>query len=243
MSTNIPKIVHYCWFGKSEKTKKIKKCINTWKKILYDYEFIEWNESNFDINYNLYVKQSYELKKYAFVSDVARILALKKYGGIYLDTDVKVVKKFDDLLDSKCIFGFEERNRVATSFMAAEPNHPVFQEFLAYYDNLRFIMDDGNMDLTPNVNKLGRILEDKGLNFNGEFQKLDDGVIVYPKEYFSPYDYINCINESNINKYCIHLFFVTWMPVQIRIKKTLKKIIVKLIGKRNMESLRKKYND
>lgn len=242
MKNRIPKVIHYCWFGGKDKPKKIQKCIKTWKKILTDYEFIEWNESNFDINYNDYVREAYNLKKYAFVSDVARIVALKEYGGIYLDTDVKVVKKFDDLLSSSCVLGFEEKDNIATSFMATEAKHPFLDEFLEKYKGIHFVGIDGNMDLTPNVKKLGEILIEKGLVLNGKYQEINDQIIVYPKVYFSPYDYINCINESSKETYCIHLFFVTWMPIKIKIKKFLKKIIVTLIGKKKLEKMREIYN-
>lgn len=243
MQYNIPKIVHYCWFGKKEKPKNIKKCIATWKEVLNDYEFIEWNEQNFDINYNNYVKEAYNLQKYAFVSDIARIVALKKFGGIYLDTDVKVIKKFDDLLDQTCILGFEEKENIATSFIAVQPNHILLDEFLDEYKDIRFVDNDGNMDLTPNVIRLGNILTKRGLKLNGCYQKLDEGIVVYPKEYFSPYDYINCINQSTKNTYCIHLFYVTWMPIKTKIKKFLKKIIVTIIGKEKLEKLRIYINE
>ena len=101
MVNKIPKIIHYCWFGKKDKPDIVNHCINSWKKVLDDYEIIEWNEDNFDVESNTYVKQAYESGKFAFVSDFVRIKALYDYGGIYLDTDVEVFKKFDDLLDNE----------------------------------------------------------------------------------------------------------------------------------------------
>ena len=110
MSENqkIPKIIHYCWFGGKEKPEQVKKCIGSWKKYLSNYQFMEWNEQNFDVNQFQYTKDAYAAKKYAFVSDVARVKALLEYGGIYFDTDVEVFKSFDDILDAKCLLGFEE---------------------------------------------------------------------------------------------------------------------------------------
>ena len=237
-SSNIPKIIHYCWFGRGKKPKKIEKCIQTWKEVLYDYEFIEWNETNFNVNDLEYTKQAYVEKKYAFVSDVARIMALKKYGGIYLDTDVIVKKDFSKLLNHSCILGFEERNYIATSFMAVEKDTKIINEFLEVYKTRKFYLEDGTIDTTTNVQVFNKLLKKRGLNMNGKYQELQDDIVVYPKEYFSPYDYRNCIDKSSSNTYCIHLFYVTWLPFTARIKKVLKKIIVPIIGVNKMEQIR-----
>ena len=125
----IPKIIHYCWFGGKEKPKQVKKCIESWKKHLSDYQIIEWSEKNFDVNQFQYTKDAYAAKKYAFVSDVARVKALLEYGGIYFDTDVEVFKSFDDILDTKCLLGFEEGNYIATSMMGAVPKYSCFKNF------------------------------------------------------------------------------------------------------------------
>ena len=116
----IPKKIHYCWFGGNPLPKETVEYIKSWKKYCPDYEIIEWNESNFDINRNLYIKQAYEAKKYAFVSDYVRVFALYKYGGIYLDTDVEVFKDFNDLLDNESFWGFEQENYIATSTIGAK---------------------------------------------------------------------------------------------------------------------------
>ena len=103
----IPKKIHYCWFGRGEKPKLAKKCIESWKKYCPDYEIVEWNEDNFDINQNEYTKYCYNNKKFAFLSDYARLMVVYKEGGIYFDTDVEVVRSFDDLLNNKAFVGFE----------------------------------------------------------------------------------------------------------------------------------------
>lgn len=227
---NIPKIIHYCWFGGKEKPSKVQKCIDSWHKYLSDYEFMEWNESNFDINCNEYVKQAYENKKFAYVSDYARINALYQYGGIYIDTDVMVYKPFDDLLDNNCILGFEEENYIATSFMASIPKHDLIKEFINGYKGINFYNDDNSLDLTTNVQRLTDILENRGLIRNNQFQQIDD-ISIYPQEYFSPYDYGNCIRKNTENTYCEHLFLVSWLPWTTKVKKAMKKIIVLLFGK------------
>lgn len=236
----IPKIIHYCWFGGKSKPIKIQRCIEGWRDILKDYEFIEWNEDNFDVNYYEYTRQAYEQGKYAFVSDVARIEALRQYGGIYLDTDVEIYKIFDDLLDnSRCILGFEYDNWIATSFMAFEKNHPLLMEFGNLYAEESFSRN-GLLNTTTNVNRLTKLLCDKGLIRENCKQLLSDGIEVFPIEYFSPYDYANCIMEKTENTYCAHLFFVTWMPGSEQLKKYIKSFLVKIIGRQGLEWLRKR---
>ena len=159
----IPKTIHYCWFANNDKPDKIKSYINSWKIHMPDFEVIEWNESNFDVNKLEYTKEAYNMKKYAFVSDVARIEALYKYGGIYFDTDVEVFKSFDDILYKRCVLGFEEEEYVATSMMACEPNHPLIKKFLELYNNERFVDENGHIIQGTNVSKLTSLLMDKGL--------------------------------------------------------------------------------
>lgn len=227
---SIPKIIHYCWFGGNEKPKKMQECIKSWHKYLDDYEFIEWNENNFNINCNDYVRQAYEEKKFAYVSDYARITALYKYGGIYMDTDVEVFKSFNDLLGNKCILGFEQEEYIATSFMASISGHELIKEFINRYENISFYNKDKSIDLTTNVQKLTEILVSRGLKRDGNYQEIGD-ISIYPQEYFSPYDYGNCIRENTENTYCEHHFLVTWLPWSVKVKKIIKRVVVVLFGK------------
>lgn len=236
----IPKIVHYCWFGEKNKPAKVQRCIDSWRLILNDYQFVEWNENNFDINRSEYTRQAYEQEKYAFISDIARIEALRKYGGIYMDTDVEVYKSFDDLLENaKCILGFEYDNWVATSFMACEKNHPFLDEFEELYAREVFLQKDGTLNTNTNVNRLTKLLCGKGLVRNNKRQTLSDEIEIYPTEYFSPYDYANCIMEKTDNSYCAHLFFVTWLPKTEQIKKCVKRMVVRIIGRQGLKKIRK----
>lgn len=234
----IPKIIHFCWFGGKEKPSKVQECIESWHKYLSDYEFMEWNESNFDINSNEYIKQAYKENKFAHVSDYARIKALYQYGGIYMDTDVMVYKSFNDLLDNQCILGFEEENYIATSFMACVQKHELIKEFIDKYENVSFYNSDKSLDLTTNVQRLTQILEDRGLIRTNKFQNVGD-IIIYPQEYFSPYDYGNCIRKNTENTYCEHLFLVSWLPWTTKVKKAVKKIVIPIIGVNNMNKIRK----
>ncbi len=122
----IPKIIHYCWFGRGQKSEKIKACIASWKKYLPDYEIVEWNEDNFDLSSNLYVKQAYDSKKWAFVSDYVRLYALYHFGGIYMDTDVEVLKSLDEFLDAPSFTGFKTKDSPITAVLAQKKKIPLF---------------------------------------------------------------------------------------------------------------------
>lgn len=236
----IPKIVHYCWFGKKKKPGDVEKCIKSWKKYLPDYTVMEWNESNFDIDKLQYTKEAYAAGKYAFVSDVARIEALYQYGGFYMDTDVEVLKSFNPLLDARCILGMEEKEYVATSFMAFEKEHFLVKQFLDLYENLSFLDENGQIVTGTNVEKLTNMLLEKGFVQEDHYQELEEGIKIYPKEYFSPYDYINCYYNITENSYCVHHFAVSWMSKKEQVKKGIKKQLVKILGQERMNKIREK---
>lgn len=229
----IPKIIHYCWFGNNIKPKKIEKCIQTWKEQLPDYTIIEWNESNFDVSFNKYTQEAYAAKKYAFVSDVARLKALYEYGGIYLDTDVIVYKTFNSVLEEKCVFGFEEKQFIGTSFMACEPYNDFIKYFLDYYSEAKYT------DMKTNVEVITDLLENRGLKRIDKKQLLDDSISIYPQVFFSPYDYINCVMKKTNQTICAHLYYVSWAKKSKKLSRAVKRILVRIIGIHNMESLRK----
>ena len=231
----IPKIIHYCWFGKGEKSAKVQECIDSWYQNLPDYQIIEWNEDNFDINTLQYTKDAYEAKKYAFVSDVARVKALYEIGGIYLDTDVMVYKTFDEILDKSCVLGFEMGNYIATSFMACEPKHSLMKDFYDLYIDLPFYDENGNIISGTNVSKLTKMLEAKGLNRNNHYQVLDNDIFIYPDIYFSPYNYAWEYSKKTEETICEHLFYVSWLPWYVRGKKLFKRMIGKVMRKHGKE--------
>ena len=124
------------------------------------------------------------MKKYAFVSDVARVEALYNYGGIYFYTDGEVFKSFEELLNNRCVLGFEEEEYIATSMMAVEAKHSLIKEFKELYESISFLNDNGEIIQGTNVYKLTKLLENKGLKRNNQYQEIVDGIYIYPKEYF-----------------------------------------------------------
>ncbi len=235
----IPKIIHYCWFGNGEKPSVVKKCIESWSDKLSDYEIIEWNESNFDINCNEYVRQAYEAKKFAFVSDYARVYALYNYGGIYLDTDVEVFKSFDDLLENDSFWGYEQENYIATSTIGSKKGNELIKDFLESYKDKKFIKEDGSYDDLTNVAIITNILEGYGLRRDGEYQEIKGIATFYPQTYFSPYDYINCRKLITENSYCMHHFYKSWLPLGVKIKGKIKLLLSKIIGGESIYKIRK----
>ena len=204
----IPKVIHYCWFGRGEKSKLIQKCIKSWEKYCPDYEIIEWNEDNFDINCNIFVKQAYEYKKWAFVSDYARLWALYNYGGIYLDTDVEIIKPIDIFLKHKAFSGFESSKTVPTGIIASEKGQVIIKLWLDWYNDRKFIVD-GEMLHEPNVKFMTETLIDKGLVLDNTYQEIE-GFALYPQTYFCPINVDKRKNCKSKNTYAIHHFTSSW---------------------------------
>ncbi|WP_410775249.1 glycosyltransferase family 32 protein [Ectobacillus funiculus] len=238
-NNRIPKIIHYCWFGGKEKPDIVKRCIDSWKKNLSEYEIREWNEENFDINCNSYVSEAYKSRKFAFVSDYVRVHVLYNTGGIYLDTDVEVFKPFDDLLHHDSFWGFEQENYVATSTIGSAKGNKLIKIFLDSYKDKDFIKEDGSYDDLTNVAIITEILENIGIKPNGEYQEIDGMGTFYPQTYFSPYDYINCRKFITENTYAMHHFYKSWLPPKAKFKSNIKIIASKVIGGENIARIRK----
>lgn len=206
----IPKKIHYCWFGKNPLPELAKKCIESWKKYCPDYEIIEWNEENFDINCCDYVKEAYEAKKWAFVTDYVRLYAMVKYGGIYMDTDVEVLKNLDDMLDYEAFSGFESYDRIPTGIMACRQGQELFDELLHDYDNIHFIKQDGSFDTTTNVKRITDTCLKYGLKLDNTLQTVK-GFTLFPFEYFCPKDLASRVVTITENTYVIHHFDGSWL--------------------------------
>lgn len=206
----IPKIIHYCWFGGKPKSELAKKCILSWKKFCPDWEILEWNEDNFDISAApLYVRQAYEAGRWAFVTDYVRLVGLTKMGGVYMDTDVEVIRPLDPYLHHRGFAGFEAPDRVQTGLLACEKDLPLFREFLAHYDTARFLKEDGTQDITTNVQVLTDLCVKHGLRLDGTYQEID-GFAVYPKAVFCPVEYETMKLKKNRKTVVIHWFSGSW---------------------------------
>ncbi|QGQ47222.1 glycosyltransferase family 32 protein [Metabacillus sediminilitoris] len=238
-SSTIPKTIHYCWFGGKEKPEIVQKCMKSWKQNLLEYEIIEWNEENFDINCNVYVREAYHSGKFAFVSDYVRVYALYNFGGIYLDTDVEVFKSFDEFLHHESFWGFEQENYIATSTIGAVKGNSLIKLFLDSYKEKAFIKEDGSYDDLTNVAIVTNIFKNYGVEMNGEYKEISGIGAVYPQTYFSPFDYINCRKFITENTYAMHHFYKSWLPLHVKVKTNTKVILSKIIGGRNIEKFRK----
>lgn len=235
----IPKIIHYCWFGNNPLPHLVKKCIKSWIKFCPDYQIIEWNESNYNVNSITYTQQAYKEKKYAFVSDYARFDILYNYGGIYLDTDVELVKSLDDLLNNKSFMGFESDDAVAPGLIiGSEKNSNIIREIKDNYLSKLFYYPDGTTNLTTVVRYTTDILITHGLILNGEFQCLE-GIVIYPKNFFNPTDIKFGKYVINKNTYSIHHFSGSWLTIREQKKRKRVILVQTLIGTNNYLKLSK----
>ncbi|MBE5773437.1 MAG: glycosyl transferase [Clostridiales bacterium] len=209
----IPKIIHYCWFGDKDLPQKAQKCIRSWKKKCPDYQIIEWNESNFDLTQNRYCREAYEAKKWAFVTDYARLKILYEHGGVYFDTDVELRKRLDPLLENEAFMGIENSTRcvkVATGLaLGAEKGNPVIKALLDSYEDSVFRREDGTLDITTCTERNHLVLSRLGYVEENCLQKLP-GATVYPTEYFSPMQMESGILDLTKNTYSIHHYSLSW---------------------------------
>ena len=211
-SIQIPKTIHYCWFGKKEMPVHYKRWMKSWKEYCPDYEIIEWNEKNYDVYKTPYISQAYEMEQWAFVSDYARIDIINEHGGIYLDIDVELTKNIDELLMNQAFCGFESSEYVNYGLgFGSQKHNPILHEIREYYDNLDFVQDDGTWNRTSCPVIQTKIMKRHGLECNGKFQIIN-GMAVYPSRVLcgmSPYSFR--VERSPIHTYAIHHFSGSWM--------------------------------
>ena len=204
----IPKVIHYCWFGGNPKSELIQKCRESWERYCPDYEIVEWNESNFDINCCDYVREAYTAKRWAFVSDYCRFYVLYHYGGIYLDTDVELIKPIDDLPDT--FVGFENQSTIASGLIrGANKGDEICRRMLESYNCDHFILEDGRPNTRTVCDRETGIFIDCGLVLNNKMQQVADTKI-YPSEYFSPKDYLTEKLNITENTISIHHYDASW---------------------------------
>jgi len=203
----IPKKIHYCWFGPKPYSTLIKRCIETWKSHLPEYEFFFWNETNSPMGHD-FISKAYSAGKYAFVSDFVRFWALYKEGGIYLDTDMFVLRSMDDLLISKCFFGWETSDlyNLSCGVIGCEAGNDFVREVIDYYNNLHFSAETIESLIVPRiVTRLYRSY------------KINSDIVVYPYDYFYPFPFEkrgkvrHFLSYATVNSYAIHLWNLSWV--------------------------------
>ena len=223
----IPKKIHYCWFGRNELPTKAVHCIESWKKYCPDYKIIQWNEDNYDVYQNPYTTFVYNNKKYAFLSDFARLQIILNEGGLYFDVDVEIVRPLDDLLAHESFFGFEAQEYVNTGVgFGAEANNPVVESMLREYD----ILLDGKHGTIgcPLLNT--QALIKKGLKQNG-IKQVVDGATIYPIQCFNPYDDPTGVLNMTQETFSIHWYAKSWMDKKTILRSKLSKPIHRILGK------------
>ena len=227
----ITKKIHYCWFGGNPMPVLVLKCIESWKEFCPDYEIIKWDESNYDYTKHPYMYEAYKAKKWSFVSDYARLDIICEYGGIYLDTDVELIKKLDPLLDCEGFVGFSnDKELIATGLgFAFVKGQKMIMQMLAVYDDLLFLNPDGsyNLQCCPYYNSLPFIKH--GLKLDNTFQIIND-VYVYPNDYLCPISGVRGYLEITDNTYSIHHFTALWFDKKARLKSLLVKRSARILG-------------
>lgn len=216
----IPKIIHYCWFGRGAMPASAYKCIDSWKKFLPDYEIKLWNEDNFDVNMIPYTREAYEAKKFAFVSDFARFWVLYKYGGLYFDTDVEVIRPLNDIIERGPFMGRERNVKPAPGGectcavapglgLGVNPGLDLYKEIIEFYSSLHFTLSENGMPPKTIVDHTTSVLCRHGLKATNDIQ-LCAGVWIYPKEYFAPKDVDTHLLEITDNTRTIHHYDASW---------------------------------
>lgn len=230
MGNNIPKVIHYCWFGHNPLPEEAKRCIATWRRFMPDYEIKEWNESNFDVNSVAYTAEAYRLKKYAYVSDYARFWILYHYGGVYFDVDVEVIRPLDDIIARGSFMGFQcqegvpednpHGNMAAGLGMGVPAGHPFFKQMVDYYDHDHYVGWNGKSTGTV-VFRATKFLDyDHKTVLPGGVVSVS-GLLIYPPEYFCPLNYFT--HEMNIteNTRTIHHYMASWVRKRNRFQSAL----------------------
>lgn len=204
----IPKTIHYCWFGGKPITPEVQKYLDTWKRHFPDFEIKRWDESNFDINARLYTRQAYFAKKFAFVSDVARLYALLQEGGLYLDTDIIIKKEFPkEWFEFEGFGSFEHDRFVQTGLMATAPGNSIIRAFIGIYDTIPFFRGI-SYDLTTNVHRFTTLMENRGFRMNNQLQTID-GFTIFPQQLLCGKDW-QCGRYDDDSTYAVHDYAGMW---------------------------------
>ena len=229
---SIPKVIHYCWFGKGKMPALAEKCIKSWKKYCPQYKIVCHNEENFDITENRYAKEAYEAGKWAFVSDYVRLKVLYDEGGIYLDTDVELIKPLDKLIEETGYMGFDDNGIISTGLgFACEKGNELVGALLKDYDNISFVLPDGSYDMTPCPDRNTKTMISLGMNTDNKDQVFM-GIHMLPEDYLCPMKYYTGRKIITKNTYSIHHFCASWTSDTAKRTLFIKRIIgVKLYDK------------
>lgn len=234
----IPKIIHLCWLSGDPYPAKIAKCLETWKKFLPDYEVMLWDTNRFDLNSSVWVKQAFEKKKYAFAADYIRFYALYYHGGIYLDSDVEVIKSFDDLLDLPYFVGAEKAGTPEAAIMGSEKGCDWIKQCLDYYDHRSFVKEDGSLD----IRKLPEIMDEQILklkplrvltiNESKRIRTFDFSkeVLIFNDAYFSPKVFDSREVEITPYTYAIHHYQNSWFSTKAKAYYRFRSFLIKILG-------------
>ncbi len=234
---SIPKVIHYCWFGKGKLPKLAEKCIKSWKKYCPDYKIVCINEDNFDINQNKYAREAYDAGKWAFASDYARLKVLYDEGGIYLDTDVELIKPLDALIEERGYMGFDDNGVISTGLgFACEKGNELIAALLKDYDDIPFILPDGTCDLTPCPDRNTKTMISLGLDISNQRQ-IFMNLQMLPEDYLCPMKYYTGKKKITKNTYSIHHFCASWISPTA--KRTL--FVKRIVGVRMYNKLYGKF--
>ena len=222
----IPKKIHYCWFGRNPKPKLAEKCIASWRKYCPDYEIIEWNEDNFDINTNGYTRMCYEEKKYAFLSDYVRLLVVAEHGGVYFDTNVELLRPIDDLRENDAFFGFETPEYVASGLgFGSVANGIAIEAMLREYDD--YLDGSNGIQGCPMLNTVA--LKKLGLVNDGSRQTVV-GALILPMEYLNPYESATGRLNKTQNTYSVHWYGGSWLTRRQQLRSAIARPLHRIFG-------------
>lgn len=251
----LPKIIHYCWFGGGKKSELIEKCIDSWRKYAPECEIVEWNESNYDVTKNRYMREAYEAKRWGFVSDYARLDIICENGGIYFDTDVELIRPIKDLEEGTGFIGFEQvnaSNQYAVNTgggFGAEKQDPVIASMRDFYEELSFENENGAENLQPCPLYNTTVMNSFGLKCDNSLQRIGN-ITVYPYDRFCPINWKTHRCETTQNTYSIHHFDASWLSAEEKkrrkkerridsIKHLPNRLVRGLVGEKHYEALKR----
>lgn len=242
----IPKLIHYCWLSDDPIPSKLQQCINSWKEHLPDYEFMLWNFDRFDIDVSPWVKEAFLQKKYAFAADYIRLYAIYHYGGIYLDSDVEVIKPFNDLLRLPYFIGLDSNNLLEAGIIGSERESIWVKHCLDYYEGRHFIKNDGTNDIKVLPIIMKREIEKRYTiillrNFPDTYP-IEQCLYVFPFSYFCSKKHDTGKVQVDETTYTIHHFAMSWIPIKVRVLTHIKRLLMRVFGVKVIECVINKFS-